>query len=94
MDARPANRRGARSGLWTRGLLIDHRNHRRWRPGLLHHLVSGRDSIDTLVKVEGHRWAIEDNAETAKDELGLDRNEDPLTARLASPRRLVCWPSP
>jgi SRSO17 transposase len=32
-------------------------------------------SIETLVKVEGHRWAIEDSFETAKNELGLDHNE-------------------
>jgi SRSO17 transposase len=31
--------------------------------------------ITTLVKVEGHRWAIEDGFETAKTELGLDHNE-------------------
>jgi hypothetical protein len=28
-----------------------------------------------LVLVEGHRWAIEDSFETAKNELGLDHNE-------------------
>ena len=32
-------------------------------------------AIETLVKVEGHRWAIEDSFETAKNELGLDHNE-------------------
>ena len=32
-------------------------------------------SIQTLVSVEGHRWAIEDSFETAKNELGLDHNE-------------------
>lgn len=32
-------------------------------------------SIETLVTVEGHRWAIEDSFETAKNELGLDHNE-------------------
>jgi SRSO17 transposase len=32
-------------------------------------------SIETLVKVEGHRWAIEDSFETAKNEFGLDHNE-------------------
>ena len=32
-------------------------------------------SIETLVRVEGHRWAIEDSFETAKNELGLDHNE-------------------
>jgi hypothetical protein len=31
--------------------------------------------IETLVAVEGHRWAIEDAFETAKTELGLDHNE-------------------
>jgi SRSO17 transposase len=32
-------------------------------------------SIKTLVKVAGHRWAIEDSFETAKHEFGLDHNE-------------------
>jgi SRSO17 transposase len=32
-------------------------------------------SIETLVRVEAHRWAIEDSFETAKNELGLDHNE-------------------
>jgi SRSO17 transposase len=61
-------------GLWTRGLLI-----RR-------HLADGElayfstwcpkgTSIETLVGIEGHRWAIEDAFETAKNELGLDHNE-------------------
>ena len=31
--------------------------------------------IETLVRVEGHRWAIEDAFETAKTELGLTHNE-------------------
>lgn len=31
--------------------------------------------IDTLVAVEGQRWAIEDSFETAKNEFGLDYNE-------------------
>jgi hypothetical protein len=31
--------------------------------------------IETLVRIEGHRWAIEDSFETAKNELGLDHNE-------------------
>jgi SRSO17 transposase len=63
-----------RSGLWTRGLLIrrtiadgDLAFFSTWCP-------SGTD-IATLVKVEGHRWAIEDGFETAKNELGLDHNE-------------------
>jgi SRSO17 transposase len=32
-------------------------------------------SMQKLVSVEGHRWAIEDSFETAKNELGLDHNE-------------------
>ena len=31
--------------------------------------------INTLVRVEGQRWAIEDAFETAKTELGLAHNE-------------------
>ena len=53
---------------------------------VLLHLVSGRDKGQTLVRVEGHRWAIEDSFETTKNELGLDHNERPLLAWLASPR--------
>jgi len=61
-------------GLWTRGLLI-------------RRSVSGGEcayfttwcphgtSIDTLVRVEGTRWRIEEGFETAKNELGLDHNE-------------------
>ena len=63
-----------RTGLWTRALLI-----RRtiadggmaffstWCP------VGTR--LKVLVAVEGHRWAIEDGFEAAKNELGLDHNE-------------------
>jgi len=63
-----------RRGLWTRGLLI--RRHiadgdlacfTTWCPA--------GTSIKTLVSVEGHRWAIEDSFETAKNEFGLDHNE-------------------
>jgi SRSO17 transposase len=32
-------------------------------------------STETQIKVEGHRWAIEDSFETAKNEFGLDHNE-------------------
>ncbi len=32
-------------------------------------------SLQKLVSVEGHRWAIVDSFETAKNELGLDHNE-------------------
>ncbi|MEI9981812.1 MAG: IS701 family transposase [Aliidongia sp.] len=61
-------------GVWTRGLLI--RRHiangdlaffTTWCPA--------GTPIETLVSVEGYRWAIEDSFETAKNELGLDHNE-------------------
>ena len=62
------------TGLWTRGLLIrrslsdeDLAFFSTWRPAGI--------SIETLVRVEGQRWAIEDAFETAKSELGLTHNE-------------------
>jgi SRSO17 transposase len=62
------------TGAWTRGLLIrktiadgDLAYFSTWCP-------TGT-GIATLVKVEGHRWAIEDSFETAKNEFGLDHNE-------------------
>jgi SRSO17 transposase len=62
------------TGKWTRGMLA-----RR-------HIANGDlaffstwcpkgTPIDKLVSVEGHRWAIEDSFETAKNEFGLDHNE-------------------
>jgi SRSO17 transposase len=61
-------------GIWTRGLLIrrsltdqDLTFFATWCPR--------GTPIETLVKVEGTRWAIEDAFETAKNELGLDHNE-------------------
>lgn len=61
-------------GLWTRGLLI----RRDITDGSLAYFTTwcqAGTSIDTLVKVEGCRWAIEDSFETAKNEFGLDHNE-------------------
>jgi SRSO17 transposase len=62
------------TGRWTRGLLIrrtiadqDLAFFSTWCPA--------GTPIDTLVQVEGHRWAIEDAFETAKTELGLTHNE-------------------
>lgn len=61
-------------GLWTRGMLIrrniaddDLAYFTTWCPA--------GTSIKALVNVEGHRWAIEDSFETAKNEFGLDHNE-------------------
>jgi SRSO17 transposase len=61
-------------GLWTRGLLI----RRNIADGDLAYFTTwcpAGTSIATLVRVEGHRWAIEDSFETAKNEFGLDHNE-------------------
>ena len=62
------------TGLWTRGLLIrrslsdgDLAFFSTWCPA--------GTPINTLVRVEGQRWAIEDAFETAKTELGLTHNE-------------------
>ena len=64
----------ARSGLWTRGLLI-RRNIADGDLAFFATWCPAGTGIDALVKVEGHRWAIEDSFETAKNELGLDHNE-------------------
>ena len=63
------------AGIWTRGL-HDPPQHRRRRSRLL--LRPGVRRIrpsKCWSTVEGHRWAIEDSFETAKNELGLDHNE-------------------
>lgn len=64
----------ALTGVWTRGLLI----RRKITDGDLAYFSTWAPAgtpIETLVRVEGHRWAIEDSFETAKNELGLDHNE-------------------
>ena len=61
-------------GSWTRGLLI----RRHVADGDLAYFTTWcpvGTPIKTLVGVEGHRWAIEDGFETAKNEFGLDHNE-------------------
>ncbi|WP_086054895.1 IS701 family transposase [Pseudoruegeria sp. SK021] len=62
------------TGVWTRGLLIrsniadgDLAFFSTWCPV--------GTPVEKLVTVEGHRWAIEDSFETAKNEFGLDHNE-------------------
>jgi SRSO17 transposase len=63
-----------KSGIWTRGLLI----RRTISDGDLAYFTTwcpAGTEIQTLVAVEGHRWAIEDSFETTKNELGLDHNE-------------------
>jgi SRSO17 transposase len=58
------------TGTWTRGLLIrrnladgEHAYFTTWCPA--------GTGIETLVHVEGHRWAIEDSFECVKTEFGL-----------------------
>jgi len=61
-------------GTWTRGLLI----RRSLTDGELAFFSTwcpAGTPIQTLVSVEGRRWAIEDAFETAKTELGLAHNE-------------------
>jgi SRSO17 transposase len=62
------------SGLWARGLLI-RRNTADGGLAFFSTWAPAGTPIETLVRVEGRRWAIEDGFETAKNELGLDHNE-------------------
>ncbi len=62
------------SGLWTRGLLI-RRNIADGDLAFFSTWCPKGTTIETLARIEGHRWAIEDSFETAKNELGLDHNE-------------------
>jgi len=62
------------AALWTRGLLI----RRSLADGELAYFTSWCPSgtpIETLVRVEGTRWRVEEGFETTKNELGLDHNE-------------------
>lgn len=62
------------SGIWTRGLLI-RRNIADGDLAFFSTWCPVGTSMEKLVTVEGHRWAIEDSFETAKNEFGLDHNE-------------------
>lgn len=73
-DLDVADYNAALSGTWTRGLLI-RRNIADGDLAFFSTWCPQGTSIETLVRVEGHRWAIEDSFETAKNELGLDHNE-------------------
>ncbi len=66
--------RALKGQTWTRGLLI----RRKIADGDLAFFTTWAPqgtSIEKLAGIEGHRWAIEDSFETAKNELGLDHNE-------------------
>ncbi len=61
-------------GPWTRGLLV----RRSLADGEMAYFSTwcpAGTTIETLVAVEGRRWAIEDGFECAKTELGLHHNE-------------------
>lgn len=58
--------RGASSFGATSATVISHSS----RPG-----AQPEQASKTLVSVEGHRWAIEDSFETAKNEFGLDHTK-------------------
>jgi len=60
--------------IWTRGLLI-RRNIADGDLAFFSTWCPIGTSMEKLVAVEGHRWAIEDSFEAAKNELGLDHNE-------------------
>jgi SRSO17 transposase len=59
---------------WTRGLLI-RRNIASGDLAFFSTWCPKGTPMTKLVVVEGHRWAIEDSFETAKNEFGLDHNE-------------------
>jgi len=62
------------AGEWTRGLLI-RRNIATGDLAFFSTWCPKGTPMSKLVAVEGHRWAIEDSFETAKNEFGLDHNE-------------------
>jgi SRSO17 transposase len=62
------------AGEWTRGLLI-RRNIATGDLAFFSTWCPKGTPMAKLVAVEGHRWAIEDSFETAKNEFGLDHNE-------------------
>jgi SRSO17 transposase len=64
----------ALDGTWTRGLLV-RRSIGDGGCAYFSTWCPAGTGIETLVAVEGKRWAVEDAFETAKNELGLDHNE-------------------
>ena len=73
-DLEAAEFSGTSDGLWTRGLLI----RRSISDGEMAYFATwcpAGTGIETLVAVEGRRWAVEQGFEVAKSELGLDHNE-------------------
>lgn len=62
------------AGEWTRGLLV-RRNIADSDLAFFSTWCPKGTPLKKLASVEGHRWAIEDSFEAAKNELGLDHNE-------------------
>ena len=69
-DLDAADYNSALTGEWTRGLLI-RRNIADGALAFFSTWCPRGTPREKLVSVEGHRWAIEDSFETAKNELGL-----------------------
>ena len=63
------------TGPWTRGLLIRRSIANPTDLAFFSTWCPKGTAITKLVAIEGHRWAIEDSFETAKNEFGLDHNE-------------------
>lgn len=63
------------TGPWTRGLLIRRSIADPADLAFFSTWCAKGTPMAKLVAVEGHRWAIEDSFETAKNEFGLDHNE-------------------
>src|SRR6185369_7171411 len=81
------------AGLWTRGLLI-RRNIADGDPAFFATWCPAGTAIETLVAVEGRRWAIEDSFETAKtNSVSITTRPVPGTAGIGT-SRLSCWPLP
>jgi len=73
-DLDAAEYSSALTGEWTRGLLI-RRSIADGALAVFSTWCPRGTPRKKLVSVEGHRWAIEDSFETAKNQLGLDHNE-------------------
>lgn len=73
-DVEVGKKADARSEVWTRGLLVRRRISDGQRAYFTTWCPAGT-SLQTLVRIEGRRWAIEEAFETGRTELGLDHNE-------------------
>src|SRR5271166_1099708 len=66
----------SKQGGWARALLV--RRSLEAKPECAYYLCyapTGKDTLETLVRVAGQRWLIEPSFETAKGECGLDHYE-------------------